>query len=362
VRLDPIRVPVVTEDFFLLLDERLQEGERHLRRAGFLHGAVAILLGLAQRLVHAQGNPGMTVEHIFPDDDHMHDGIDARLLEIRDLKLAIVRQQPPHLWRAAPEARRIVSGDETIDLAALQHVAQLAAGGRLLDADIRGQRHPGPIDSALHPFDGARRHAVFVLEHGAGMDGGGLTVFRNAGPAADEVLRRFNSLAGVDEDIAVTKHPRRKHRDGNELAVIAARRHQIIRHRHFRNVELPVLQHPPEYLRRLHGQIGKVYAGRPDSALTQRLHSVVGSGSKRQRDVRHAHVSFAIDFIDVIGRSGLRLTMLRGFEGFFQQGARVFAEGNSTFYWILMPSVRINAPYFSYSLFIWAANSSGVDR
>src|SRR5579872_7046294 len=126
------------------------------------------------------------------------------------------------------------------------------------------------------------------------MDSRSLTVFRNAGPAADEVLRRFNSLVGIDEDIAVAKHPRWKNRNGNERAIVAACRHQIIGHRHLRNVELLVLQHAPEDFRRLHRQIGEVYTGRADGALTQRLHSVVGSGSKCEGDVRHAWVSFDI--------------------------------------------------------------------
>src|ERR1051326_1186520 len=153
----------------------------------------------------------------------MHDRIDFGLLEVRDFELAIVWQQPPYFGRPAAEARRIVSGDEAIDLAALQHVAQLAARRRLLDADIRGQRHAGAVDAALHPVDGARRPAGFVLEYGAGMDGGSLAVFRDPGAAADEVLRRLDALVGIDEDIAVAKHPRWKHRNGDERAIVAAR-------------------------------------------------------------------------------------------------------------------------------------------
>jgi hypothetical protein len=79
-------------------------------------------------------------------------------------------------------------------------------------------------------------------------DGGGLGVERNADALALEVLRRADAATRVDEDVAVAKHARRKHRQRDERAIAAPRQADELGRRELGNVELLPAHHAVENL------------------------------------------------------------------------------------------------------------------
>ena len=219
----------------------------------------------------------------------MHDRIDLRAPVIILLELAVVREQPAHLAGAAAERQRVVRRHHEIDLAALQHVAELDAGRRLRQADVGRQLLAEPVGAALHPFDVARLDAVFVLEQPAHVDRRGHRIFRHAAALALQVLRAVDALVGVDEEIAVPEHARRKRRDRDERRVAAAHERGVVRQRHLGRVEFLVLQHPPEDLGRLQRDVVEVDALRLDACRR----AAPACGRKVRRPASIADWSFA---------------------------------------------------------------------
>ena len=173
----------------LLLDQRLQPGERGLGRAHVGEQIIGMVLGAAERLVERERHPRVAVVDVAADHHRVHDRIDPGAPVIVLLLLGVVRKQPPHGRRAAPERERVVGGHQEVDLAALEQVAELAAGRRLGQADVRRQLAAEAVGAALHPFDVARLDAVFVLQQPAHVDRGGHAVFGHAAALALEVAR-----------------------------------------------------------------------------------------------------------------------------------------------------------------------------
>src|SRR2546423_9930135 len=98
------------------------------------------------------------------------------------------------------------------------------------------------LDRALHPADGAQIDAELMLEMSACPDRGGLGVERQADALAFEILGGAGAGARLDEDVAVAKDPRRKHRQRDKAAGRAARADRGIRGRHvlrIRNLPAP---------------------------------------------------------------------------------------------------------------------------
>src|SRR6516164_4523751 len=96
---------------------------------------------------------------------------------------------------------------------------------------------------ALYPANGGEIDAELMLQMAAQPDRGGLGVERQANPPAFEILRRADAGAAVDEDIAVAKHPRRKHRNGDEGARAPAGMRDEFGRRQLRGVELLATDH-----------------------------------------------------------------------------------------------------------------------
>src|SRR4051794_6199763 len=99
VLLDAVRVPVAPDDRLLFLDHRLQPGERRLRRAGLQQQAETALLRGAERLVQAEGDPGVALDHVAADRHGVHDRVDLRATVVILLQLAVVGEQPAHVRR-----------------------------------------------------------------------------------------------------------------------------------------------------------------------------------------------------------------------------------------------------------------------
>ena len=292
--LDAVGKPVGTDDRLLFFQQRLQPGERGLRRSGLQDVVVGIVLGAAQRLVEAQRHPGIALVDVAADHHRVHDRIDLGAPVIVLLELAVVRKQPRDLAGAAAERQRVVRRHHEIDLAALQQIAKLGAGRRLRQADVSRELAAKPVGAALHPFDVGGLHAVLVLQQPAHIDRRRHRIFRHAAALALEVLRRLDALLGVDEEVAVAEHARGKRRDRDERRRAAVHQRGVVRERHLGGVELLVLQHPPEDLRRLQRHVVEVDALRLDGAVPQRLRAVVGSAGQGQSQIGHSHAPVSI--------------------------------------------------------------------
>ena len=246
-----------------------------------------MFLGAAERLVHAQCHPRIALVDVAADHHGVHDRVDPGAPVIVLLDLGIVGKQPAHLGRAAPERQRIVRRHHEVDLAALEQVAELGAGRRLGEPDVGRQLAAEAVGAALHPFDVARLDAVFVLQQAAHIDCRGHAVFRHAAALALEVGRRLDPLVRVDEEVAVAEDARRKHGDGDERRVAAAHQRGLVRQRHFRDFELLELQHAPEDVGRLRGDVIELDALGLDRPVAQRKRAVVGTACKCQTQLAH---------------------------------------------------------------------------
>jgi hypothetical protein len=69
---------------------------------------------------------------------------------------------------------------------------------------------------------------VFVCQHPARIDGGGLRPFGNADALAGEVFRLCDAGIAADVDRRVAEHARRKHRNRNEAPISWAARAAIL--------------------------------------------------------------------------------------------------------------------------------------
>src|SRR5262249_26981301 len=80
---------------------------------------------------------------------------------------------------------------------------------------------PRVIDRPLDPANGGEIDSVFVGKMAADPYGGRHGVERDADPLAFDVLGAADFGLAVDEDIAMTKHPRRKSRERHEGTIAA---------------------------------------------------------------------------------------------------------------------------------------------
>src|SRR5262245_26325278 len=91
---EPVLPGVLAEDALLLLPSLAIPGERDDARIFHpLHGE---RLGLVERLVQVDRHPGMALDDLLLDADHVHNRENAGLAIERDLLLFVVRKQPAH--------------------------------------------------------------------------------------------------------------------------------------------------------------------------------------------------------------------------------------------------------------------------
>src|SRR5262249_58010137 len=75
------------------------------------------------------------------------------------------------------------------------------------------------LQRALHPPDGREIHIEFMHEMPARPDRRGLGIERQPDALAFEILRRADAAPGIDEDVAVWKDARGKHRQRDERTI-----------------------------------------------------------------------------------------------------------------------------------------------
>ena len=109
---------------------------------------------------------------------------------------------------------------------------------------------PAWFKRALHPVDLREIDAVFVLQHAADEDRGGLGVERHADALALEILGRLDAGFLVDRDVAVAEDARGEDRDRDERAVALGVALKRLGARHLRRVEFLAAAHAVENLAR----------------------------------------------------------------------------------------------------------------
>ena len=156
----------------------------------------------------------------------MHDRIDPGALVEFLLDLDVVRKQP-HDVRIGADRLRQAGAERRVDHALLDQIAHRLVRVVLLDRDRLEQRQHGRaavraagVHRALHPVDLAQVDAVFVLQEAVDVDRRRHGEERHADALAFEVLRLGDAGLLVDGDEAVAEGARRKHRDGDERALL----------------------------------------------------------------------------------------------------------------------------------------------
>src|SRR5215813_3571499 len=95
----------------------------------------------------------------------MHDRKYAGTTEVIALDVLEIRKQTLHASRLLARAWRDMSGEERIDLPALQHGVEPFFGGQLLDDHVSGRIKRRPIGARPSSFD-----PTYVMLHAAGFD------------------------------------------------------------------------------------------------------------------------------------------------------------------------------------------------
>src|SRR5947207_6596389 len=130
------------------------------------------------------------------------------------------------------------------------------------------------LDRALHPADSAQIDAELMLEMSACPDRGGLGVERQADALAFEILGGTDAGARIDEDVAVAKDPRRKHRQRDKAAIAAAGEADEFRGRQFCDIEFLPAHHAVEHFAAgTEREAVEFDALRHDAGLADRLHA-----------------------------------------------------------------------------------------
>src|SRR5258708_24775363 len=104
----------------------------------------------------------------------------------------------------------------------------------------------GFLDCALHPSNGGKIHPELMLEVPARPDRGRLGVEGQTAPPSFEIFRRADTTSRIDENVAVSEHPRWKDRNGDEWTITGAVQADEFGGRKLGHVELPAPHHAVE--------------------------------------------------------------------------------------------------------------------
>ncbi|TMK06412.1 MAG: hypothetical protein E6G75_24800 [Alphaproteobacteria bacterium] len=125
-------------------------------------------------------------------------------------------------------------------------------------------------------------------EMAAHPDRRGLGIERQPDALAFEILRRADAAAGIDEDVAVSKNARGKHRQRDEWTIAAAHQADEFGRRQFRHVEFLSTHHAVENLASRPQRDAIEGEPRGDHIpLADRVHPIVTAAGKGQGKTRH---------------------------------------------------------------------------
>src|SRR5262245_27081952 len=97
--------------------------------------------------------------------------------------------------------------------------------------------------AASVPANVLRRNSILVLEHATDEEQGRHGVVRNSHPLANKILRFLDSGPGIDPDVRVSKHSRRKNRDPDKSPVAPIQCDHIVGTGQFGGVEFFLVKH-----------------------------------------------------------------------------------------------------------------------
>src|SRR6266478_3884551 len=294
VGLNPVRPRVAVEQLVNFIDIAHEERRHVAQRAQIKHFLERDLFGFAKRVVEARGNEGISLVELFADGDEMHDRVDLRAFIERLFQLHVIGEEARDI-RIAADRLGQARAQRRVDCAFLDQVAHRFVRGVLLDRHGLEQRQHGRtavraagVHRPLNPMDLPEIDAVFVLQQPIDVDGRGHGEQRHAHALALEVLGRLDAGLAVNGDEAVAKRPRRKHRNGDERALLAGKALHEFRARKLGDIEFLAARHPVEDRSRLvDGDEIEVDAFGLDLAGVKRLHAVVEPARERKLQLGH---------------------------------------------------------------------------
>jgi hypothetical protein len=146
------------------------------------------------------------------------------------------------------------------------------------------------VDGAFEPIDLGEIDAVLVAEQAANEHRGGHGVDRHADALALQVLGAFDVLA-VDENETVPEHPRGKHRDGDERALVGDEARDVFGAGEFGGIEFEPAGHAVENVARVVvNQEIEIDALDLNVPGVEREHAVVEPAGEGERQFRHFHL------------------------------------------------------------------------
>src|SRR5215813_14108009 len=113
---EAVRPQIVASQRALLLPVADEPGEAHRERIAVVHALDRQILRLTERLVQADGDPGMALVDLSLDGDHVHDREDAVLLVVLALDVPEIREQSRDARVAPAEDVWHVGREERVDL------------------------------------------------------------------------------------------------------------------------------------------------------------------------------------------------------------------------------------------------------
>ena len=191
----------------LLLDERQRDlGRRRVREI-----LQRQTLRPLERFEERHRQPWLPFHDRPPDPDQVHDRKYPRAPEIVDCLLRGVFEQPAERLVGRDEGAWRARADESVDVARLQHRIQCLVGADIFERDAGGERDgqffqpPRFFETAAHPSDIRRLHAVIFVQQRARPDIGRELPFGSADPSPLEVLRRPDSAIAAHDDRSVAE-------------------------------------------------------------------------------------------------------------------------------------------------------------
>src|SRR5216683_3118340 len=127
-----------------------------------------------------------------------------------------------------------------------------------------------------------------MLQMPARPDRRRLRIERQPDPSSLEILRGVDARAGIDENVAVPEHPRRKHRNGDEWAVTGSVQACVLGGRKLGDVEFLAPDHAVEDVpARFERDAVEVDALDRDISVADGLHAIVPATGEGQRKTGH---------------------------------------------------------------------------
>src|SRR2546427_1197564 len=262
VLLQPIGPDILPEQGFHALGVGRKPSERRVRSGDVGKPLDRAALRFVESLVKIHREPGVALEHVGLDHDHVHDRKDPGLPEVGRFDRFVVRKQPPD---PTTEAARGPCGKYRIDIPCKQHVVQRMPGlraepyslGQLQLHLLHASRF---VHARLDPLHRSERHPGLVNEVATGVDHRRLCPLRNPDTLALQLLRTVDLAAFAHVDHRLPERARRKHGYRGDAVVLLRAQGHVLAHGHFRYFPFLEKGEPKKRFLRRQGEHVKAHA------------------------------------------------------------------------------------------------------